>query len=73
MPEADKDKQRNKSNNDYLKYSGLAFKLAGTAACCIFLGRYFDQLFVFKFPVFLLLGAILAVSSVFYILLRELR
>lgn len=73
MPEADKDKQRSKSNNDYLRYSGLAFKLAGTAAIWMVLGHYADLYFKLKFPIALLIGAAMAVISVFYILLKELK
>ncbi|MCB9251802.1 MAG: AtpZ/AtpI family protein [Flavobacteriales bacterium] len=57
---------KNKSPNNFIKYSGLAFQMIGVLLFFTWLGRKGDAYFEFKTPWLTLLAIIFALVGVFY-------
>lgn len=68
---SDKNKKLKPFNN-YLKYSGLAIQMLVTIGVMGFLGYKIDGWLELKFPVFLLLFIISALTGIIYRLIKSL-
>ena len=64
-------KNQKKSPDEYLRWSGLAFKMIGIILAGFFGGRKLDQIIRFKFPVFTLSLGLGALVLSFYSLFKE--
>lgn len=74
MPENNTDdKQYRNKMYAYLKYSGLAFQMAGIVIVSLLLGKWLDGLLKFEKPVMTLLFVLIFFSAFMYKLYRELN
>jgi MFS-type transporter involved in bile tolerance (Atg22 family) len=66
------DTQQRKSRYAYLKYSGLAFQMAGVVVFSILAGQWLDNKLGFEKPVFTISFVLIFFSAFMYKLYREL-
>lgn len=57
--------------NNYAKYSNLAFQILGLLLLGVFGGYKLDKLLTLHFPVFTLVGSVIAFALVIYIILKD--
>ena len=69
--DTDGDAQR-KNVRAYLKYSGLAFQMAGVVIISLFLGKWTDKFFGLQKPLFTIILVLLFFSAFMYKLYKEL-
>jgi len=60
-------------SNSFLKYSGFAFQLLGGIAVAGWLGYQLDRYWQLKFPAFMLLFILMALSGMLYQMYRQLN
>ncbi|MDI1234894.1 MAG: AtpZ/AtpI family protein [bacterium] len=58
--------------SDYGKYSSIALQMAAIITILTFGGKYLDKYFVFKFPIFTLLGVFLGIFTSMYYIIKKL-
>jgi hypothetical protein len=62
-----------KQVNTYLKYSGLAFQMAGIVAFAVFIGQWIDKAMNFSKPIFTMVLVIVFFTGYMYKLYLELN
>ena len=60
-------------SNSYLRYSGFAFQLLGAIGVSGWLGYQLDIYLTLKFPLFLLLFVLLALTGMLYVIYKKLN
>ncbi len=73
-PQENKKSESNKkrTNNSYVKYSGMAMQMGLTVLIGTFIGQKIDEYYATDKPYFTILLALLAVSAALYLTLKDL-
>jgi F0F1-type ATP synthase assembly protein I len=64
-------KERNNKDNQYIKYTGLAFQMGGTIFLGVWGGVKLDELLQHEFPILTLIFALLSVFASIYLAIKD--
>jgi len=69
---SEQQKKKSKPLKDYAKYSSLAFQMAAIIGGLTWLGHWIDSFTGWRFPVFLVVFAMLSVALAIYYAIKDL-
>jgi hypothetical protein len=64
---------QNKKLNNIVKFSGLGIQMALFVVILTFAGKWIDQFFLFKFPIFTIVGVFIGLIGAMYYMIKQLK
>jgi hypothetical protein len=64
---------QNKKINTIVKFSGLGIQMALFVVILTLAGRWIDQFFTFKFPIFTIVGVFIGLIGAMYYMIKQLK
>lgn len=72
LPEKERKENNRRSLNALARYSGMAFEIAASIIIFLYIGKWLDNKFLMKYPLFTVVFTIIGVFAGVYFVIRDL-